>query len=385
MPPPPKPAPDRTVLMPRRDIDAELRAGTALQEFVVEGTVGAGGFSIVYRARDTRLDRLVAVKEYLPAAFALRGADGIVHARSPRHQQAFDLGLQSYLKEARLLASFDHPALVRVFRFWGERGTAYMVMPLYEGMTLKRWLVDLGATPSEAWLREFALQMTQALAALHGQRIFHRDVAPDNILLQYDRHAGPSFLEQKPRPMLLDFGAARRVIGDATQALTAILKSGYSPPEQYEGAESKRQGAWTDVYALAAVMYTAIAGRAPPSAIARLVKDQMVPAAQVGAGRYSPGFLAAIDAGLAPRPEQRPQTMVEFLAALDSPVPLAAGATAPARAAPAAPKAGPPKAGPDAPRPGTGIPRRTQLIVAAVVGAVVLALAAAALWTGLRG
>ena len=101
MPTPPKPvpaAPDRTVLMPRRDIDAELRAGTALQEFIVEGTVGAGGFSIVYRARDTRLDRLVAVKEYLPAAFALRGADGIVHARSPRHQQAFDLGLQSYLK-----------------------------------------------------------------------------------------------------------------------------------------------------------------------------------------------------------------------------------------------------------------------------------------------
>jgi serine/threonine protein kinase len=383
MPPTPTPPNDRTVLMPRRDVDAALPRGRTLQEFVIEGTVGAGGFSIVYRARDTRLDRHVAVKEYMPAAFALRDAAGRVHARTPRHQQAFELGLSSYLKEARLLASFDHAALVRVFRFWAENGTAYMVMPLYEGMTLKRWLVDLGATPSEAWLREFAGQMTQALDALHTQRIYHRDVAPDNILLQYDAHAGPSFLEQRPRPMLLDFGAARRVIGDATQALTAILKSGYSPAEQYEGAESKRQGAWTDVYALSAVLYTAIAGRSPPSAIARIVKDQMVPAVQIGAGRYSPGFLAAIDAGLAPRPEHRPQTMSAFRAAFDAPVP-AHRAVAAAAATAAAPAAGAATRGIEH-RVGTGIPRRTRVIVASVVGSVVLALVIAALWNTLRG
>lgn len=382
MPPPATPPnSERTVLMPRRDVDAALRPGTPLQEFVIEGSVGAGGFSIVYRARDTRLDRLVAVKEYMPAAFAQRGADGLVQARTPRHLQAYQLGLRSYLNEARLLASFDHASLVRVLRFWAENGTAYMVMPLYEGMTLKRWLVDLGATPSEAWLREFATQMTQALDALHAQRIYHRDVAPDNILLQYDAHAGPSFLEQKPRPMLLDFGAARRVIGDATQALTAILKSGYSPAEQYEGAESKRQGAWTDVYALSAVLYTAIAGRAPPSAIARIVKDQMVPAVQVGAGRYSPGFLAAIDAGLAPRPEHRPQTMAAFRAALDAPAPAAQRPVAAAAPAPAAGAAG----HGNERRAGIGIPRRTRIAAAAVVASVVLALVIAALWNTLRG
>jgi serine/threonine protein kinase len=369
MPTPPAPNADRTLLMPRRDIDVELRPGTRLQEYVIEGTVGAGGFSIVYRARDTRLDRLVALKEYLPAAFALRDADGVVQARSPRHLQAFQLGLRSYLNEARLLASFDHAALVRVFRFWAERGTAYMVMPLYEGVTLKRWLIDLGAHPSEAWLREFASQMTEALEVLHAQRIYHRDVAPDNILLQFDRRAGPSFLEQKPRPMLLDFGAARRVIGDATQALTAILKSGYSPAEQYEGAESKRQGAWTDVYALCAVLYTAIAGRAPPSAIARIVKDQMVPAAQLGAGRYSPAFLAAIDAGLAPRPEHRPQTMAALRAAL--------AATGPA-AAVAIPPAAPPL------RQAGEAPRKSRFGVTAIAGGVAIALAVAARWIGWR-
>jgi serine/threonine protein kinase len=370
--------------MPRRDIDAALRPGTPLQEFVIDGTVGAGGFSIVYRARDTRLDRLVAVKEYMPAAFAQRGADGVVQARTPRHLQAYQLGLRSYINEGRLLASFDHASLVRVFRFWAENGTAYMVMPLYDGMTFKRWLADLGAPPSEAWLRAFAGEMTHALDTLHAKSIFHRDVAPDNILLQFDRQAGPSFLEQKPRPMLLDFGAARRVIGDATQALTAILKSGYSPAEQYEGAESRRQGAWTDVYALSAVLYTAIAGRAPPSAIARIVKDQMVPAATLGAGRYSDGFLAAIDAGLAPRPEQRPQTMTAFRDALAATTRVPAS-PAPARE-PAPPARAPAPVASAAPaRAGTGIPRRTRLVVGVAVGAVVLALVVAALWNTLRG
>lgn len=331
--PPPTPN-DRTLLMPRRDVDAELRPGTRLQEYVVEGLIGAGGFSIVYRARDTKLDRVVALKEYLPAAFALRDARGTVAPRTPRHADAYLLGLRSYLNEARLLASFDHPALLRVYRFWPENGTAYLVMPLVEGATLKRWLADLGASPSEAWLRYFALQMTDALEALHAQRIYHRDVAPDNILLQYDRHAGTAFLEQKPRPVLLDFGAARRVIGDATQQLTAILKSGYSPAEQYEGAETKRQGPWTDVYALAAVLYAAIAGRTPPSAIGRVVNDTMVPAARIGAGRYSESFLAAIDAGLAVRPEQRPQSMAAFRAALSATTAPAPPAARPAPAAP---------------------------------------------------
>lgn len=339
---PPPEAADRTMLMPRRDVDVELRPGTRLQEYVIESLVGAGGFSIVYRARDTKLERPVALKEYLPAAFALRGADGSVQARTPRHADAFDLGLRSYLNEARLLASFDHPALLRVYRFWPENGTAYMVMPLVEGATLKRWLADLGASPSEAWLRAFAVQMTEVLETLHAQRIYHRDVAPDNILLQFDRHAGTAFLEQRPRPMLLDFGAARRVIGDATQQLTAILKSGYSPAEQYEGAESKRQGAWTDVYALSAVLYAAIAGRTPPSAIGRILKDTMVPAAQVGAGRYSPAFLAAIDAGLAVRPEHRPQTMAAFRAALDGgPLPAPPPRTTRPQALPVPPRRAP--------------------------------------------
>lgn len=327
----------KTMLMPRRDRGSELPVGTQLQEYVVQSLVGVGGFSIVYRVLDTRLNRTVAVKEYIPAALSARGPRGEVVPRSPNHREHFDLGLAGFINEARLLASFDHPALVKVYRFWADNGTAYMAMPFYEGITLKTWLANLGAPPSEAWLRHLAGELVDALETLHRQNCFHRDVAPDNVMLLHDRHAG-TYLEQRPRPLLLDFGAARRVISDATQNLTAILKPGFSPVEQY-GDASMRQGAWTDVYALCALLYAATTGRMPPSSIARVVKDDLVPAREASIGRYSPAFLAAIDAGLAIYPQQRPQSMAalrECLAATTvAPPPEAPPAPAAPRPAPA--------------------------------------------------
>lgn len=336
-------AEQRTLLMPRRDQGSELRPGHKLQEFVVEKLLGVGGYSCVYRARDTRLDRTVAIKEYLPATLAARAPDGAVGPRLPRFQAFYDKGLEGFLNEARLLGSFDHPSLVKVYRFWAENGTAYMVMPHYEGITLKKWLHDLGAPPSERWLRDLADPLMAALAVMHEQRCYHRDVAPDNILMLYDRAAPGSYLEQRPRPVLLDFGAARRVIGDATQQLTAILKSGYSPVEQYEGEESLRQGPWTDVYALCALLYAAVTGKPPTSSVARVVRDDMPSAAQAAQGskgRYSASFLAAIDAGLRVRPEQRPQSMAALRALMDALVAPAAAVSEPmapaARPAPSA-------------------------------------------------
>jgi hypothetical protein len=357
-------AEQRTLLMPRRDQGSELRPGHALQEFIVERLLGVGGYSCVYLARDTRLDRRVALKEYLPATLAARAPDGSVGPRLPRFEAFYGKGLEGFLNEARLLGSFDHPSLVKVYRFWAEAGTAYMVMPYYEGITLKKWLADLGAPPSERWLRDLAEPLMTALDTMHQQRCFHRDVAPDNILMLYDRKAAGSYLEQQPRPVLLDFGAARRVIGDATQQLTAILKSGYSPVEQYEGEESLRQGPWTDVYALCAVLYTAVTGKPPGSSVARVVRDDIVPAAVAAQGRYSPAFLAAIDAGLSVRPEQRPQTMQALRALMDAPVSARAPAAAPA-AQPAAP-----------PRPAAAPGARTGLWVALAVMGVAAALGA---------
>ncbi len=315
-------AEQRTLLMPRRDQGAELPRGHALQEFVVEQVLGMGGYSVVYLAQDTKLQRKVAVKEYLPATLAARGPSGDVAPRLPRFAESYDKGLQSFINEARLLGSFDHASLVKVYRFWAANGTAYMAMPYYNGINLKKWLSDLGAPPSERWLRALADPLMQALAVLHGANTVHRDVAPDNVLMLYDRAKG-NYLEQAPRPVLLDFGAARRVAAEATQNLTAILKTGYSPVEQYANDDELRQGPWTDVYALCAVLYAAATGKAPPAAIARVVRDDMVPARTAGKGRYSQAFLAAIDAGLAVRPEHRPQSMAELQAWFARPDPPA--------------------------------------------------------------
>ena len=311
-------AEQKTLLLPRRERDAHLPAGTLLQEYRLERVLGVGGYSIVYLAHDTRLDRRVAIKEYLPATLAARAPSGEVVPRLPRFEDAFAKGMGSFINEARLLGGFDHPALVKVYRFWQANGTAYMVMPYYEGITLRQWLADLGAPPSERWLRQLAPPLLEALQVLHEHGIVHRDVAPDNVVLLVDRDAR-SYLEQAPRPVLLDFGAARRVAAEATQQLTAILKSGYSPVEQYDQGHALKAGPWSDVYSLSAVLYAAAVGKPPVPAIARVLRDDLPPAKVAARGRYSPAFLAAIDAGLAVRPERRPQTAAEFREWLERP------------------------------------------------------------------
>ena len=285
--------------------DNSLPAGYRLHEFEIIEVVGEGGFSIVYLAQDLQLQRKVALKEYIPTSFAGRCADNSVLVRSERHRETFELGLHSFINEGRLLASFDHPSLIKVYRFWEQNGTAYMAMPFYSGPTLKLFLKQT-APPDEAWLKHLLTPLLDALQIIHTDHCYHRDIAPDNILL-----LGPQL-----QPLLLDFGAARRVISDATQALTVILKPGYAPIEQYAEVPSMKQGPWTDVYAVCAVLYMAITGRAPVASVGRLMRDELVPVATVAAGRYSPAFLAAIDRGLAVRPEDRPQTIATLRASL---------------------------------------------------------------------
>jgi serine/threonine protein kinase len=300
---------------------AALPQGSRVQEFEIEELVGEGGFSIVYRARDTLLGRTVALKEYLPASLARRGAGQVVAPRSARHHTTFELGLRSFINEAQLLASFDHPSLVKVYRFWEENGTAYMVMPLYEGQTLIDWLRERNAPAGEAWLRALLAPLLDALELMHGNHCYHRDIAPDNVLLLDPARAkaGSTLAyDDAPHPVLLDFGAARRVIGDATQALTAILKPGFAPIEQYSESKHLRQGAWTDIYALCALLYHAVTGRKPMPSVGRLVHDELVPAATIAGARCSQAFLRAIDLGMAVKPQDRPQSVRELRALFDS-------------------------------------------------------------------
>lgn len=298
VPPPPPPVPDES--------GGHLPVGTMLAEFRLTRLIGEGGFGVVYEARDTSLDRDVALKEYMPSSLAQRIGGGTqVQVKSERYRETFEAGRSSFVKEAKMLASFDHPSLVKVYRFWEANGTAYMVMPLLKGTTLKDVLREMkrnGQVPDEAWLRSVLGPLTEALLVIHTEHTYHRDIAPDNVM----------YLPEKDRWLLLDFGAARKVISEQTQALTVILKPGYAPVEQYAEIPGMKQGPWTDVYALAAVVYFAIVGRTPPPSVGRLLNDTYQPLASVAADRFSPQFLSAIDRALAVRPEERTQTIGEL-------------------------------------------------------------------------
>ena len=288
-----------------------LPVGAMLGEFEIIDLVGEGGFGIVYLAQDHSLHRKVALKEYMPASLALRGQDTSVSVRSERDRATFEIGLRSFVNEARMLAQFDHPALVKVYRFWEANGTAYMVMPFFSGETLQDVLKRRDDPPDEAWIRKIVWPLMDALAIIHADQVYHRDIAPDNIMLLADE-----------RPVLLDFGAARRVISDMTHALTVILKPGYAPIEQYADMPGMKQGPWTDVYALAAVVYFMIRKRKPPAAVSRIMQDSYEPlTSSEVAGRYSHGLLQGIDSCLSVRAEHRPQSIAAMREALDRAAP----------------------------------------------------------------
>jgi predicted Ser/Thr protein kinase len=278
-----------------------LEIGTRLSDFEITGVLGEGGFGIVYLAFDHALQRTVAIKEYMPGVLAARGQDHSVSVRADRHQDTINVGLKSFINEARFLAQFDHPSLVKVYRYWEQNRTAYTAMKYYEGRTLKDIVLSEPGLATESWCRSVMRQILDALELLDSMNIVHRDVSPDNIIVQDNGQA-----------VLLDFGSARQIIGDHARGLTVILKPGYAPVEQYAGDASLEQGAYTDIYALSAVMYFAIVGEAPATSIARMVKDPLVPLRERAPSGFTPAFLDAIDQGLAVLAAQRPQTIAAF-------------------------------------------------------------------------
>jgi serine/threonine protein kinase len=288
-------------------VDA-LPPGAMLGEFEVQSLLGVGGFGMVYRGYDHTLHRPVAIKEYMPSALVGRDASLALTARSTADDQPFQSGLQSFIDEARLLARFEHPSLVKVYRFWEANNTAYMAMPLYEGVTLKEARRRMSGPPPEAWLRQVLWSVLEALQVLHSNAMLHRDVSPDNIFLQ---DVGP--------PVLLDLGAARRAILDSSHKHTAILKVNYAPIEQYADAPDLREGPWTDLYALAAVVHGCVCNESPLPATFRVVRDRMPPFAQVAqtaqthfGQAYAPEFVRAVAHALAIEPDHRPQSVDAF-------------------------------------------------------------------------
>jgi serine/threonine protein kinase len=278
-----------------------LQKGSRLKEYEVLGVVGEGGFGVVYRGADGRLDREVAIKEFLPSMWASRRDDGHVVCRSDKHKLVFEAALAGFINEARLLARFKHHSLVQVLHFWEQNGTAYMVMPLYKGLTLKQLVNQNVESITQVRLLEIIKALMGALEVLHLESCYHRDLSPDNVILLEDGS-----------PILLDFGAARRSADDVDQTFTVILKPGYAPVEQYANDSSIQQGPWTDIYGLAALCYFIITKRTPITSVTRLMRDQLVPLAEQNISGFDSKFLKLIDWGMAVKPEARPQSISEY-------------------------------------------------------------------------
>jgi serine/threonine protein kinase len=241
-----------------------LPVGARLSEFEIISVIGVGGFSIVYMVHDHALQCQRALKEYLPGQLAYRALNGQITLRQVKAGETYGIGLRSFVNEARMLAKFDHPALVRVLRFWEAHGTAYMVMPYYQGITLQDERNVRARPPDQAWIQSLTEPIISALAMLHAASVVHRDVSPDNILLQ-----------PNGQPILLDLGAARQVIAGRERKLTAILRPDISPIEQFGLTPGQEQGPWTDLYALASVVYFCMSGALPPPSVNRSVNDTM--------------------------------------------------------------------------------------------------------------
>jgi serine/threonine protein kinase/uncharacterized protein len=286
-----------------------LPIGYQLGDYQIQRLLGDGGFGITYLAIDMRLNSKVAIKEYFPNELAIRETNRSVHPKSQRDSQDFMWGLQRFLEEAQTLAKFKHFNIVRVLRFFEANHTAYIVMEYEQGESLASALED-GNTATEHELLSIMRPLLDGLATIHQAGVLHRDIKPANIYL---RHKDNS-------PVLLDFGSARYDVGSRSRSVTSIVTPGYAPLEQYE--TKGHQGAWTDIYALGAVMYRAIGGDRPveaterAGAILRAKADPLTPAVEIGRGRYSRHLLEAIDWALKVNEDDRPSSVEAWRAKL---------------------------------------------------------------------
>jgi serine/threonine protein kinase len=291
-----------------------LAKGTRLNQYEVMNILGAGGFGITYMARDTTLDTTVAIKEYLPGDFAVRQGGSQITAKSSLSQGDFDWGLDRFLAEARTLARFRHPNIVRVNQIFQANNTAYLVMEYAKGQSLDDLLQKSGPLTEEQ-TKEVLLPILDGLKRVHEQGFLHRDIKPGNIIIREEGGA-----------VLIDFGAARQAIETKSRAITSIVTEGYAPLEQYDGMGN--QGPWTDIYALGAVAYKCLTGNKPPSATLRVRSDPLVPLSIATKGKVSPTFSAAIEAALHVYENLRPQNIADFSAMIAGTMPVPAAASA---------------------------------------------------------
>ena len=280
-----------------------LPAGTVLREWRLEEVLGVGGFGIVYKGRGIYFDELVAIKEYFPSSISERDEDDTVVPIDSDAEEVHALGLKKFVEEAKLLWNLStptrHPNIVSVRSLFEIHGTAYMVMDFEDGMALSKMLKQ-GVKFNERSLWDIIRPVAEGLDRAHRVGVLHRDIKPPNILINDDG-----------RPVLIDFGSARFEAAEATSTKVTFHTPPYAALEQY--VKTYPQGPWTDIYALGVVLYECVTGQKPPEVLERMhggADERLSDSKRTG---YSKKFLEAIDAAMTIRPQERPQSIAEWL------------------------------------------------------------------------
>ena len=297
------------------DTDAygdELPRGTELLrgQYRIARFLNAGGFGITYLARDS-LDRVVVIKECFPSAMCCRSND-IVRARTKDQQEEFERIVALFGKEARALARLEHPNIVGVHLVFEDNQTAYMALDFVRGRDLLDVVEDEPERLTPELVRSTLLKILDAVAYIHDRDILHRDISPDNILL-----------DPENEPVLIDFGAAREEATRASRVLSQqhTVKDGYSPQEFYISGSIQTPA--SDLYALGATFYHLISGDPPPvsqtrlAAVAENKPDPYRPLASFAHG-YDSSFLSAIDKALQLFPDDRIQSAGAWIDMIES-------------------------------------------------------------------
>lgn len=282
-----------------------LKTGVILRNYEIIRVLGEGGFGITYLAKDIELGLKIVIKEYFPNEFSIRKQDSTIIAKSSSIQD-FAKGLLRFKEEAQTLAKFNHPSIVKILSYFEANDTAYFVMEYEEGIDLSQYLKQKNAAINQDDIYGIIMPILEGLKEVHAYNYLHRDIKPGNILLRANNS-----------PVLIDFGASKLVTGDVSKSITSMLTEGYAPLEQYS-TDIKKQGPFTDIYAVSAVIYKMITGKVPPSAQTRSYQllsegnDPFEPLTSLKLSGYDTNFLRAADRALSINGKDRPQNVKEF-------------------------------------------------------------------------
>jgi serine/threonine protein kinase len=286
-----------------------LDIGYKLGSYEILDKLGEGGFGITYKARHIHLETIVVIKEYMPVSIAVRDRDSIsITVTNQGNIEDYQFGLERFLSEAKILASFKHPNIVGINDFFEANNTAYFVMPFVDGITLGDFVEEMVEEVTQEQLLNLMVPILEGLRETHSQGILHRDIKPDNI-----------FLTKNGTPILIDFGAARIDFARKSESINAVLTPPYAPSEQY--GSSAMQGPWTDIYALGMVLYKLItnldSADIPPSIdrVTTVYSGSVDPLAPMDSPNYSDEFKKLILKALAINPKDRFQSAVEMIEA----------------------------------------------------------------------